>query len=131
MPTIEEMTAWSPRDIQVELKKLLPEGWVFEHIVSRDGFFRALVVDVSDQKKPLVQWEGDNLDERLLLFDAYGWLWMKKHPPEKRQRTPWKTRKSELTRKAVTQRVTLGKDPAPDPEDLDPNEVASIYKERQ
>jgi len=124
------MTAWDSLDIQMELKKLLPEGWAFEHLYGADCFWRALVVDLTDKEKPLVRWEGDNLDERMLLFDAYGWLWMRKYPPEKRQRSPWRPRRSELTKEAVTQQVSTGQKVPPDPEDLDPKEVASIYKDR-
>jgi hypothetical protein len=127
MPTIEEMNLWSVEEILAELERLLPEGWLFRHIRKPSGLWKALVIDLRDEKKPLVMWEGDNIDERLLLFDVYGWLWIKQEPPG--QNSAWRLRRGELTKEAVTQRVATKRE-ASDPEDLDPKAVASLYKIR-
>lgn len=69
-------------------------------------------------------WDNLGFDRKILLLDAYGWLWTRDQPPST---SPiWAVRSKEIARGDVARRATSHL-PIPDPEDLDPTEVASVY----
>jgi hypothetical protein len=115
MATLAEMTAWSLEEARAEIEHALPQGWVFS--LSRVGLFRAVIRDAAG----VVQWSDDGYDERLLLLAAYGWLWSRDQ--EAPTAGPWVPRREELTSRSVrNQALNL-----PDPEDIDPDELAAMY----
>jgi hypothetical protein len=126
MPTLEEMTAWSLEEIRGEVKRLLTKGWSFSIVWDQEEqiWFAQIERDPGEDEgpDPVVVWSGFGPDEKILLFNVYGWLWLKIQP-KPQGASPW-VRKRELTTVGVT-RKALG---IPDPEDVDPEEVLSVYK---
>lgn len=119
MPSVEEMTAWTTEDIEAEIRVSLPKNWQFEHGCSETGGW-AIIRDEEGETK----WETAMVpDERLLLFNAYGWLITRSAVP----RLPaWARRKGEIP-KPLVGHFSLPGVSVPDPEDLDPAEVAAVY----
>jgi len=119
MPSVEEMTAWTPEDIEAEIRVALPKDWQFEYGCSETGGW-AVIRDAEGEPK----WETAMVpDERLLLFDAYGWLITRNAVP----RLPaWRRRRGEIPTPRVGHYSLPGVS-VPDPEDLDPAEVAAVY----
>ena len=117
MATLEEMTAWSTDEIRGEVRKLLPSSWKLSLRPDTSGYWRIWIEE--DQK---IIWEATETDERRALFEAYGYLWMKQRPLREVD-SPW-VRRSPMfdpPRRSVS-------DSSPDPEDLDPDEVESVYR---
>lgn len=116
MATWAEVSTWTNSDIVVEIQKLLPEEWVFEHQLEPTGAFSARVVEMS---MGYVQWQDEQADERLLLLNAYGWLFTRKptarHPA-------WIRGESNVV--PVTKQMLPVVE---DPEDLNPSEIESVY----
>src|SRR5512137_783473 len=121
MPSLEEMTAWESEDIEDAIRQALPKGWQFEYGCSESGGW-AVIGDEEGQ----IKWETTGVpDERLLLFNAYGWLITRGMEP----RNPaWALRKGSIPQPKVGQ-FSLPGVSVPDPEDLDPAEIESVYSE--
>lgn len=117
----EDVLAWSNQDVRMEISLLLPAGQNFRCYQDDDLLWR---IEILHNEFGTVLWGTVAMDERLALFALYGHLWAKsqKRPPPEQ---PWGPRRQELIKKYVTQRVER----PPDPEDLDPEEVASVYEE--
>ena len=115
MATLAEMTAWSIEETRAEVDRLLPPGWAYRQ--SHVGFFRGVICDADG----VAQWDESHADERLLLLDAYGWLWTRSLSAP--IQGLWATRRTELTSRTVGQHAAR----VPDPEDLDPAELAMVY----
>ena len=126
MATLEEVTAWSVDEIRAEIRATLPAGWVFEEKQLPRGVRRARFLR-PDAKGDLVPvWGDTHMDERLLLLGAYGLLWTRDHRPH--PDSPW-IRRNNPTREAVTRQVIAKQRcSVPDPEDVDPEEVAAVYE---
>ena len=124
MPAPEEISAWSLEEIRVEIRALLPNGW---SLVDDEGEGYWLIrIDRPGEEAPVVEYEESNADERMALLNVFGWLWMRSLPkPDKM--SPW-NRRRELTREGVTTTVSLGGSQVPDPGDLDPIEIDSVYQ---
>lgn len=107
--TIEELLG--------ELPNFLPAGWAFDYKRTPGGYLEGFVVDGSGER----QWESDQIDEKLLILDALGWLITR----QMSSRNPvW-----------VRGDVLKGPDRSPstefeDPGDIDPEEVSSVYGSR-
>lgn len=117
MPSVEEMATWAPDEIMAHIQRLLPEGHEFG--LGRQGIalWLARVVNSSGDKL----WERSGMDERVLLLDAYGWLWLQRQAAPAPD-TPWARRPS-----PKLQQVSRSPSTDPDPEDLDPAEVLAVY----
>lgn len=118
------MTTWSAEDIRSQATALLPDGWALLCEQGVHGWWSATISEPSGSELVPV-WQGSSADERIALFDAYGWLWLRSKPIVE-SNSPW-VRRRELSRESVTNRVARGLD-VPDPEDLDPAEVAAVYE---
>lgn len=123
MLSVEEMSAWSLDEIQGEIRRLLPKdhqfraGWDPEVLCWHTCFER-----FGEEPDPVVVWEDWNSDERVSLLNAFGQLWAKQQPqlpPD----SPWH-RRQELTAEHVRQKALE----LADPEDLDPDEIKSVYE---
>lgn len=119
MPDYVEMTAWSLEETRFHLQNVLPKGWKFEQGVDEEYLWARVLQDDG-----VVVWDNIHLDERTLLLDAYCWLHFRSQPKLDRS-SVWAERRVELTRRGVTQRVMS----VPDPEDLDPEEIRSVYEQ--
>ncbi len=71
MPTIEEMSLWSPEDIVTNARVLLPVGWSFYPSYNQE--VRVYECTLRDNTEAVV-WHEEHPDLRILLLDLYGWL---------------------------------------------------------
>lgn len=138
MPTLEEMTAWTAEDIRAEILVALPKGLHFGKKADQESGFWVVEfwrVDPETGTKAVL-WTETGADERIMLFNAYGWLWMQKRPKVP-DHSPWKARQQELTPGALRERarqqavrgeVASENRKVRDPEDLDPKEVQTVYE---
>ena len=117
MLTVEEITAWSVDELSTEIRVLLPPD--IEFVLNfQEGYFVASLVNKLDGTRIF---EEAHPDQRLVLLNTFGHLWSR---PSVSTNTPW-CRKGEIPRKVVQTTCSL-----PDPEDLDPSEIQSLYKPR-
>lgn len=123
MPSYAEMTAWSLDEVRGQLREALPEGWKVER--GDDAGHLWLRLLRPEGEGWAVEWDNYHFDERTLLLDAYCWLWLQTQPQPTRL-SNWGRRQGELTSRGVTRRVLSS---LPDPEDLDPDEILSVYDE--
>jgi len=119
-----DVTDCTDVEILEEVQSSLPEGWVCDYRMV-DGWFKFSLFEGEK-----LRWEETNPDPRYLLLNAFGWLlsrgYKSTHPawsPRTHEVDPNKTRIHPRTAKQPTISV-------PDPEDLDPNEIASVYRDR-
>ena len=120
MPSLEEMSAWSLDDIEAAIHHDLPNGWTYQRGYDPDRAGWATVIDAEGK----VVWETSQIpDERLLLFNVYGWLLTRTATP---RHPAWARRTGPTPRPVVGQRFLPGIS-IPDPEDIDPSEVQSVY----
>lgn len=116
----ESIQTWSNPEITSEVQKLMPADTVFTCMFDKEGgVFVAQAVEANGE----VLWGTYNFDERLALLAAFGHFWAKT------QQRPaagdhWGPRRQELIHQYINKRVER----AADPEDLDPDEVSSVYE---
>ena len=137
MATLEEMTAWSLDEIEAEIVAALPPGLHFELKPDESGFWSVSFWRVSDTTKDKqVVWDDVGPDQRIMLFNAYGWLWLRQQPKPP-EHSPWQPDRLEITSrvaKSMSRRILIeggvGRGPSrgSDPEDLDPLEVLAVYE---
>lgn len=99
----------------------LPPGLILE-IQPDEAFLRARFL-MSDGT---VIWTGYGSDRRILLFDAYGWLLQQRGV---RPGHPAWVRRSEnvVIPPRYGSKAHQSHTPIPDPEDLNPSEILSVY----
>jgi hypothetical protein len=122
MHSLEEMTAWTPDVILAEIVLATPAGWTFQHIYL-EGWWQGRVLDAEGT----TLWEDTHADQKILFFNAYGWLTLRGQKP---QHPIWKLRTSEIDPNRHAQHAPSAKDAA-GPEDLDPAEVRAVYSNRR
>jgi hypothetical protein len=121
LPSLEEMTAWGTDETLAEVYVILPTGWKFNLNVSGD-YPVAEIVDEQGE----VKWEDGSSDLKMLLFHAYGWL--RNLLPRSAPHPEWGTRRRDDYRIPCVGKVGLANAPSvPDPADLDPDEIATMY----
>ncbi len=117
MFTIEETTTWTSEDVLARIRMELPKSWSIRH-VCENGWHRAELLDGEGK----AQWAGEHADPKILFLDALGWMTFEgretKHPA-------WKRRDQEVPLYRPT--LDAVSSPAPDPPDVDPDEVAAVY----
>lgn len=113
MPTLAEITSWGSSEILQAIRELLPSGWTCSFTI--DGG------EIRDAEGQVV-WKDLVGDERLLLLNGYGFLLTREQPV--RSHHIWGARSHELTREKVLRKALE----FPDPEDLDPDFLANVYK---
>jgi len=112
-PTLEGIVAWTEEEILVHLRFLLPAGWDFT--LDESGILEARLIEGG-----VVRWERQGVDRRILLLDAYGWLYHKvrtvpAHPLWSRQRDDFRVP------------IRSPSDGNSLPGDLDPEQIATVY----
>lgn len=116
MFTLAETALWSEDETLMRVMDSLPVGWLFHE--SRVGTtFHASVTDAAGAQA----WSGEQNDRKLLFLDCLGWLRVKDH---KTKNPMWRGRDVEV----ALYRPSIAPSPIPDPPDLDPDEIASVYK---
>jgi len=115
--TAGEATTWTAEDVVVRIRKSLPAGWAFSSKCEA-GWWQASLVDAEG----VGMWAGEHPDPKVLYLDALGWLTVRDQPV---QHPVWKPRTGEvpLHRPEPTVMPSVA-----DPADLDPDEVAAVYK---
>lgn len=111
----EEIHTWTNEQIEAAVRSACPEGLEFDFSLEEGTW---VVCFLSEDEQ--VVWESSNLDPRLALYDAYGYLWAINQPQAKAQGV-W-VPKPQRPKAAVSPKVRVA-----DPEDLDPEEIASVY----
>jgi hypothetical protein len=123
VPTLEEMTAWTVDELRTEIAALLPDEWRFRSGWDGNLTRWAAFIERLEDEKWAVVWHGESPDERLLLFNAFGNLWLERQP-KPASGSPWDPFRQ--TRRGPMRVPTSSG--VPDPEDLDPAEVAAVYE---
>lgn len=121
MISIQEMTAWTARDIEQAIHAARPPTWRFKLEVEQ-GVYAATFTDAEGN----VIWTLEGFDERLTLFDAYGWLQRRQLP---RTNPVWIRKRGERYRPQVGP-TSLSGVRVPDPGDLDPDEISAVVYEQ-
>lgn len=127
MPTLEEMTTWSPDEVLQEIQRVLPKGWTLKSGTTKTGFHVSVLLPAVEGEERVLAWEDYHVDQRILLFNAYDWIVTRggssvpvKSPISRRQR---------LAQQAGTRWAeALRKEAVSDPEDVDPDEVNAVYE---
>jgi hypothetical protein len=122
MATLQEMTAWTLEEIQAEIYALLPADWKFEFL-DGEGQWHTTFLGADGE----CLWRMSYMEPRILLFDAYGWLELQVHP-RKATNPAWTP--NDRWRLVPVGKVGLPGVSVPDPEDLDPTEIATVYSSR-
>ncbi len=123
MHTVDDLNAWTNTEVVLQIEALKPVGTAFIHGQDPETLFWTARFETTDGN---VLWSDASPDERLSLFNAFGWVWVQSQPqPSLTSR--WR-RGPELTREVVTKRVALNGHTVPDPEDLNPEEVRAVYE---
>lgn len=115
MEPLSKISTLPTEEVLLELKAALPLDWLFD-LKQIGGFWCASFID--DQGKVL--WAEESTAYNIGIYSAYGWLWLRlNHQP---RATAWA---SKMRSPTLTSRWSSVK--TPDPEDLDPNEIAVVY----
>lgn len=115
MFTLAETTTWTADDVLLKIQEVLPEGWALKERFSGYRYY----ADLFDQGGSNV-WSGEQSDPRVLFLDCLGWLSLRGH---KTKNPAWRARSSEVPLHRPPVSVAT-----PDPPDLDPEEIAAVYK---
>ena len=99
---------------------MLPPSWKLTLRVDQSGFWVVRFEELKEGEVEVV-WEAFEVNERRALFEAYGYLWKKQRPLREFDST-WVRRRPMLSppQSSVS-------DSSPDPEDIDPEEIESVY----
>ena len=120
MPSIEEIGAWSLDEIRGEIVKIIPAGWSFQE-GREDRWFHVSFIKTGEPEEPPF-WSDKHTDPRLLLLNAFGWLWTRHQKPT---HPKWRPR-DPTTRPAIRPPIPQ----VSDPPDLDPKEIQKVYGEK-
>ena len=118
--SLDEIVLYTDVEIETHIRQLLRPGEFFT--LGRDETWFVSEITLRGETSSLL-WDHLGFDRRLLLLDAYGWLWARVQPAS--TSTIW-VRQREITRDDVARRAASST--TPDPEDLDPEEVRSVYE---
>jgi hypothetical protein len=117
MFSIEEAMAWTAEEAVLQLKQAIPSLWKLKCSTDADGWFQITLLDEKEQ----VLWSGEHVDLKILALDVLGWFCIRDYQI---QNPVWTPRKKEvpLYRPPVSEK-------APDPPDLDPDEIDAVYRD--
>jgi hypothetical protein len=115
MPKLEEVASWTLDQIRAHIHGLLPEGWKFDLQPHTDHWLASYKTPANVEV-----WSGKHVDQRIILLTAYGWLWQKREP--RKTHPAWIPQPTRLLIPVLHPAATV-----PDPEDLDPQAIQSVY----
>ena len=123
MPTVEEMTAWTCEEIETAIRVALPPGIQFDCGYDREAgtWFVCFWRQQPDGKKYIL-FQDWGFEQRITYFNGYGWVWARQQPKPP-VHSPWQPRRQEVAPPRVHPQVST----APDPEDLNPDEIQAVY----
>ncbi len=116
-----DISTWSIEEARTQVLNLLPEKWHLSVGCDESGFWTVRVTSPDEEGADVLMWKGEALGELGVLLDAFGYLWLRSQPGPELD-SPWTRKKSRIPSPCFSV-----SDKAPDPEDLDPGEVASVY----
>lgn len=122
MPNFEEAAAWTVDEVKRQNTLVLPKEWTLVSGTT-DDLFTCTIKDNHE----IVRWQEVHPDLRFVLLSAYGWLVTR---DLKNVNPVWSPRR-ELTQDIVRQHVTFRSSDAPDPEDLSPEDVRTLYEQHR
>lgn len=115
-PTFAEVTTWTNPEILEGIQSFLTVGQVFKHMHLSEGYFSAQILMGES-----IVWQGSHADERLLLLNAFGWLFTRRptkaHPAWVRG-TPLVGQSSVGPQQHIESKELV---------DLDPTEIEAVY----
>jgi len=125
-PTLDDLMVASVPELKDLLRTMLPDSCqLHSDWDPGEGLFNVLVRRIGENG--IVLWSQSGIDERILLLDLAGWLWFDRLP-QPPPGSPWTLRNN----RAAPARRPIGlphlETSMPDPEDLDPEEVQTVYK---
>jgi hypothetical protein len=121
MPSVENIEVWTIDETLGEIARLLPEGTVFVEAV-KEGWHTAFIQRKGDgTTPPEILWQDHGPDRRILLLNAFGWLWLR---GQKTKHPAWKPR----TGNDPVRRHPAHFPNVPDPPDLDPEKLRAVYE---
>lgn len=123
-PTLEEMTGWTPTEIEAAIRKIKPQGVNFECGIDREAGAWFVQFWQDNQGKKNILFEDWGFEQRIVYFNAYGWAWARQRGPTQRT-SPWTRRQGEVTPQVVQRKAKASS--IPDPADLDPNQIRAVY----
>lgn len=115
--------SWSEERTKDEISALLPEGWAFHFGHNARGYWEATFVDENDE----AVWADSFPASNVLLLNAYGWIALRRTP---RKAGTWGPRRELTLREVNAEALRRARDAAPDPEDVVPDELASVYQSK-
>lgn len=121
--SVEEMTAWTAEEAAAAIGKLLPAGWTIGLNQDDQGWFHGEIKDA----EAAVQWSDWQADRRVLLLNGFGFLWLR---GQKTRHPAWRPRGMASARPNPADPMSRVSS-VPDPADLDPAEVQSVYSSRK
>lgn len=119
-----DSATWTEERIQQEIAIRLPQEWFFT--LDKDPVTMKWWVKIFEIESKLV-WESESIAPNLALLDALGWLELQFNRP--REVGPWMPRGSTQSRPHDRAYRTVA--PDPDPDDIDPDYIESVYKKRK
>ena len=118
--SLEEMALWDAEAVHGAILADIPADWQFA-TNQTNGWHDAKILDGDGN----VCWQETMADQLLLLLSAYSWLHLRNH---KTQHPAWKPRTREVRPlETLAGRASHPNIVVPDPEDLDPDEVRTVY----
>lgn len=118
MISVEEVAAWSNEEIVQNIEALKPDGSSFSHGFDKEEMFWYVQFETESE----ILWEGAFPDQRLALFNAFGWAFAERQPNPP-VGSVWHRRSDH-----VLVPVSSNKREIDGPEDLDASEVQSVYR---
>ena len=120
----ETLSACSNEELEAEIRAILPEGRTLTIEPRVEGYWSVLVGLPGESPEV----EESHIDLKIALLSVLGELGSSKEDPG--SVSPW-ARRRELSRELVTKQVSIAGSKVPDPPDLDPSEIDSLYRSRK
>lgn len=125
MRPFEEMTTWSVEEIESAIQASLKGAFRFQSGWDHEaGVWVTRFLKSNEKGEDTVAFEDWGPDRRILAFNALGWLWEQTRPPPPKG-SPWLRRHE--TPRVWNPRPNYRGAGAPDPADLNPDEIDAVY----
>jgi len=117
-----DISTWSEDRIKEELAARLPRGWAFSLLKDVETQFWVVRIFCG----AIEHWSGEDIAPNLALLHALGWVTLQTVKPK--ANGLWVRKAGELTPERVHELAYRVSSPDPEPADLDPAEVGSVYE---
>lgn len=117
--SFEEIAHWTADDINAQILQALPKGWKFD-LQTLPDHWRASYKNENDAEI----WAEEHYALRVLLLSAFSWLFQQRNPSQ--VHPAWRPGPGF---KLVPVRRSTEHIPVPDPSDLNPENIRSVYSE--